>query len=85
MAELRPVDSFWVADDATKAKVMDIFAEAGAKAAITRKMHTNERPFGLPVDFAPGWQRIGKTDHYVYFLTDHRRWAPDASATQPAT
>ena len=79
VAEVRPATSFWVADDAIRAKVMDAFTKAGARAVVTRKLESNDRPFGLPVDFAPGWEPIGRTGHYVYFLT------PDArAASRPA-
>jgi len=70
IAELRPDDSFWLADDATRARVMEAFASTGARAVIARRRATDERPFRLPVDFAPGWQPVGKTGHYVHFLAD---------------
>jgi 4-amino-4-deoxy-L-arabinose transferase-like glycosyltransferase len=81
VAELRPDDSFWLADDATRADVLDCFRDVGAVAVIARRWPTNERPFGLPVAFAPHFERIGKTDHYVRFLRVPVTTRPPA--TQP--
>jgi len=53
-------NSFWAADDATKQRVIEAFVQAGAKIIVDDKVP------GWAV--AEGWQRIGNTDHYVYFL-----------------
>jgi hypothetical protein len=84
-AELRPGESFWLADDATRSRVLDAFRNAGEKVrlkeAAPRKQEVGERPFGLPYDFAPGWQPVGKTGFYIHTLN-----APlSAPAPQPST
>jgi hypothetical protein len=84
VAELRPGDSFWLADDATRTKALAAFAGTGVKAVITRKMAPNERTFGLPYDFAPGWQPVGDTGYYIRFLDSPSKAPASRPATQPA-
>jgi hypothetical protein len=60
MAPRDDVDKFWHSDDTVKRQVLDAFAKAGCKAVVANRM-----PPGVSDS---GWQRIGDTDHYVYFL-----------------
>lgn len=55
-------DSYWKADDATKAKIIDAIARAGAELIVSRR---------LPQGIAPpaGWQRIGETRYFVYRIS----------------
>jgi hypothetical protein len=55
------VEKFWAADAALKAKVIDTFARTGAKLIVAE---------GIPpwASGTNGWQRIGTTNYYVYFL-----------------
>jgi hypothetical protein len=81
-AELRPSESFWLGDDATRARVLSVFTErTPVKAVVTREQTPNERPFGLPYDFAPGWEPVGNTRFYIRFLG--RPISP--SVPQPST
>jgi len=68
VSELRPEESFWLADDATRARVIEAFRSTGARAVIARRPTSDERPWGLPIDFAPGFQPVGNTGHYDLFL-----------------
>jgi hypothetical protein len=56
------VEKFWAGDAALKAKVSETFARTGAKIVVAE---------GIPqwANSANGWQRIGTTNYYVYFLT----------------
>jgi hypothetical protein len=56
------VEKFWAADVALKAKVIETFARTGAKVVVAE---------GIPqwANNADGWQRIGATHYYAYFLT----------------
>lgn len=69
VSELRPEESFWLSDDATRARVIEAFRSTGARAVIARRPASDERPWGLPIDFAPGFQSVGNTGHHVLFLT----------------
>ncbi len=53
-------NNFWAADGATRQRVVEAFVQAGAEIVVDDKVP------GWAV--AEGWQRIGYTDHYVYFL-----------------
>ncbi len=54
------VDEFWHAEPAVKERVLAAFARTGAKAIVANR---------IPVGHSdPGWQRVGSTDHFVYFL-----------------
>jgi hypothetical protein len=55
------VDKFWHSNPETQGKAIAAFANAGAKAIVANRL-----PQGLAE--APGWQRVGATDAYVYFL-----------------
>ena len=50
--------AFWNAGDDTQAKVLQVFANAGAKALVSEP---TERPTLIP----PGWQRVGQTGYLV--------------------
>jgi hypothetical protein len=76
-AEVRPEESFWLADDAARTRVLDAFANLdthdktgskGVRAIVARREPPNERLFGLPYDFAPGWQRVPNTRFHIRFL-----------------
>ena len=53
------VDRFWQSDEQTKQAVFSALRRTGAKAVVTNN---------LPTVGGPGWQRIGTTDHHVYFF-----------------
>jgi 4-amino-4-deoxy-L-arabinose transferase-like glycosyltransferase len=55
-------DSFWKADEATKAKIIDAMARAGAEVIVSRR---------LPQGVAPpaGWQQIGATRYFVFRIS----------------
>jgi hypothetical protein len=55
------VEKFWAADAALKRRVIDTFARTGAKLIVAE---------GIPpwANATDGWQRIGTTNYYVYFL-----------------
>ena len=54
------VDLFWHASPDVKRKVIEAFANTGAKAIVANRI-----PFGHS---DPEWQRIGDTDHFIYVL-----------------
>lgn len=56
------VEKFWAADAARKRQVIETFARTGAKIIVAE---------GIPqwANNADGWQRIGTTNYYVYFLS----------------
>jgi hypothetical protein len=56
------VEKFWAADATVKRRVIDAFARTGAKLIVAE---------GIPpwANNADGWQRIGTTNYYVYFLS----------------
>jgi 4-amino-4-deoxy-L-arabinose transferase-like glycosyltransferase len=58
-APRKDVDRFWHSNEEIKRGVIDAFAKTGAKAIVAKM------PQGASY---PGWQRIGNTDHFVYFL-----------------
>lgn len=60
MAPRRDVERFWHSSDEVKGKVFAAFANTGARAVVT-----NEMPVGVS---DRGWERIGNTAYYVYFL-----------------
>lgn len=54
------VEKFWAGDAALKSRVIDTFARTGAKAIVAE---------GVPQwASSDGWQQIGMTNYYVYFL-----------------
>lgn len=55
IGEARPA-TFWAADDMSRSRVVDAFAEAGASALITR---------GTPAIAPPGWQRLADTNYFL--------------------
>ncbi len=55
-------DSYWNADEATKAKIIDAIARAGAEVIVSRRL-----PQGVPPP--AGWQRIGATRYFVYRIS----------------
>jgi hypothetical protein len=56
------VEKFWAADAALKRRVIETFARTGARVIVAE---------GIPpwANAADGWQRIGATNYYVYFLS----------------
>jgi hypothetical protein len=56
------VEKFWAGDAALKSRVIESFARTGAKIIVAE---------GIPqwANSADGWQRIGATNYYVYFLS----------------
>jgi hypothetical protein len=62
-------DSYWKAAPEVQARILRIFASAGAKATVTYTMPVS----GKPID----WQRIDDTPYYVRFLDN----GPDGNAT----
>ena len=54
------VDEFWHAEPAVKERVLAAFARTGAKAIVANRIPAGHSD--------PGWQRVGSTDHFVYFL-----------------
>lgn len=60
MAVRDDVEEFWHSNNEVKRQVIEAFSKTGAKVIVADKI-----PPG--VDY-PGWQRIGNSDHYVYFL-----------------
>ena len=54
------VEVFRRSNDAVKNKVVEAFRAAGAKVIVA-----DRKPPGVTLH---GWQRVGKTDHYAYFL-----------------
>jgi len=54
-------DDFWMANEAVKAQIIQSFAKAGADIIVA-----NAVPSGIST---AGWQRIGDTGYYVYFLS----------------
>jgi hypothetical protein len=61
IAPKEDVDKFWCGSPDTQRRVIEAFAKTGAKAIVANR---------LPAGLSPpaGWQRIGNTDHYIYFL-----------------
>jgi 4-amino-4-deoxy-L-arabinose transferase-like glycosyltransferase len=55
-------DAYWNADDATKARVIDAFAKAGAEVVVSRRIPQNAP---LPA----GWQQIGATRYFVFRIS----------------
>jgi hypothetical protein len=51
-------DAYWNADEASKAKIIDAFAKAGADVVVSRRIPQNDP---LPA----GWQQIGATRYFV--------------------
>lgn len=70
VAEIPPIiedaDNFWTKDDLIKSKVINAFANTGAKIIVTEKIPD------YAIDYArrTHWEKIGTTEHYVYFLKD---------------
>ena len=54
------VAAFWTADESRKQQIIAAFAHTGAQVIVAEDV-----PQGVATD---GWQRIGQTDHYIYFL-----------------
>lgn len=65
VAEITDQDmlDFWQADPSVKSQVFENFGRTGAKVIVTKK--TNKIPNYASMT---GWQRIGNTDYYAYFL-----------------
>lgn len=57
-------EMFWGGDLKQKSKVVDAFAMTSAKAIITE----NIPDYAIEYARAYGWQMIGDTEHYVYFI-----------------
>ena len=55
-------DAYWNADEATKAKITDAFAKAGAEIIVSRRI-----PQNAPVP--EGWQQIGATRYFVFRIS----------------
>ena len=53
--------AFWTADEARKQQIIAAFAHTGAQVIVVEHV-----PQGVAL---AGWQRIGQTDHYIYFLS----------------
>jgi hypothetical protein len=53
-------NDFWNADPATQAKVIQALAATGVRAIVSQK------PPRGPV--STSWQRVGRTEYYVYWL-----------------
>ncbi len=54
------VNIFWHSNAEVKRRVIEAFAKTGAKVIVANRV-----PAGVS---DPGWERIGNTNHYVYFL-----------------
>ncbi len=52
-------NDFWRLGDPVKKRIIEAFTQAGAKVIVDNKV-----PSGAGAE----WQRVGKTDYYVYFL-----------------
>ncbi len=61
IGEARP-DTFWPADDYTRSQLMAAYANAGAKALLTRN----------PPRADAGWQRLASSDYYLYLIPAQR-------------
>jgi hypothetical protein len=59
-------DAYWNADDATKAKIIDAFARAGADVVVSRRIPQNAP---LPA----GWQQIGATRYFVFRISGEKK------------
>ena len=55
------VDKFWHSSPDVQQQVIEAFRKTGAKAIVANRL-----PPGLA--YPPGWQRVGDTEAYVYFL-----------------
>ena len=60
ITDLPARDDFWKAHSSLRNRVIEAFAKTGAKIIVA-----DEVPRWAT---AEGWQRIGETSHYVYFL-----------------
>jgi hypothetical protein len=58
-------DAFWNADGATKARILDAFAKAGADVIVSRRI-----PQNAPIP--AGWQRIGSTRYFAFRIPSVR-------------
>ena len=54
------IETFWTADEARRRQVIEAFARTGAHAVVTEHMPSWPTP--------DGWQRLGETNAYIYFL-----------------
>jgi len=54
-------NDFWMADEAIKSQIIETFAKAGANIIVAHTM-----PAWASTE---GWQKIGDTGYYVYFLS----------------
>ncbi|GMU21353.1 MAG: hypothetical protein AMXMBFR13_14460 [Phycisphaerae bacterium] len=81
IAEIRPGEDFWMADDMTRQRVLGLLARAGARALVAKRPEPLDRPFGRPVTLPDGWQQIGRSSHYILFLEQapFRGRTPDES------
>ena len=59
-----PLDDFWRADLEIKSKIVKTFSEIGLKAVVAENIPS----YALPHAIKAGWERIGQTEHHVYFL-----------------
>ena len=60
VAEIAHPTSFWATDAATRSEIYKAIEKTGARAIVQLKF--------LDSASTTGWQRIGNTDYYVYFL-----------------
>jgi hypothetical protein len=57
-------NDFWKADAATQEKIIQAFEKTGARVIVSQRAP-------VPAN-AVGWQRVGGTDYYAYWLTPGR-------------
>ncbi len=57
IGEVRP-QQFWSADETTRAKLIEIYKNAGAKALFAYE----------PSRVEPGWERLGSSNYYLYLM-----------------
>ena len=55
-------DAYWNADDATKARITNAFAKAGAEVIVSRRI-----PQDAPLP--TGWQQVGATRYFVFRIS----------------
>jgi len=62
IGEVRP-QQFWSADETTRAKLIEIYKNAGAKALFAYE----------PSRVEPGWERLGSSNYYLYLMRSKAR------------
>lgn len=67
----RMMENFWKLDQERISKVIEVFSKTGAKAIVAEKA-----PFYV---INNGWQRIGRTNYYIYFLDRKKEQAEPSS------